>query len=327
MMQYNEAAPEGAQTVTTIGEDVQKAVAGAAADLGVPTDAIRYEVDVSYFRNDGGGMVPRDDVRIIAWARDMGEVEIMVDSTGWVKTLLGHLEIEAVTTARLQGKTCRVVLSNVSDAGRLVGRRGRTVQGIEHMLNMAVGPDHEDFTFKIDIADKREREDRDDGERRERGDRDDRAPRGRDRDDRGGRGRDRDDRGGREDRAPRGRDDRAPRGRDDRGGRDGGRDRDDRGGRDGGRSRDRDDRGGRGGRGNDRDGEKLRRMAQKIIARVMETGKAERVRKELNGYDRRIIHLEAREHDGVDTRSIGDGSYKQIEFFPSGASVKGDGEE
>ena len=92
----------------------------------------------------------------------------------------------------------------------------------------------------------------------------------------------------------------------------------------GGRGRDRDD---RGGRGNDRDGEKLRRMAQKIIARVMETGQAERVRKELNGYDRRIIHLEAREHDGVDTRSIGDGSYKQIEFFPSGASAKGAGEE
>jgi predicted RNA-binding protein Jag len=305
MMQYNEAAPEGAQTVTTIGEDVQKAVAGAAAELGVPTDAIRYEVDVSYFRNDGGGMVPRDDVRIIAWARDMGEVEVMTDATGWVKTLLGHLEIEAETTARLQGKTCRVVLSKVSDAGRLVGRRGRTVQGIEHMLNMAVGPDHEDFTFKIDIADKREREDRDEdrGERRERGGRDDRGGRergGRDRDDRGGRGgRDRDDRGGR------------------------GRDRDDRGGR----GRDRDDRGGRGGRGNDRDGEKLRRMAQKIIARVKETGQAERVRKELNGYDRRIIHLEAREHDGVDTRSIGDGSYKQIEFFPSGASVKGDGEE
>ena len=302
MMQYNEAAPEGAQTVTTIGEDVQKAVAGAAAELGVPTDAIRYEVDVSYFRNDGGGMVPRDDVRIIAWARDMGEVEVMTDATGWVKTLLGHLEIEAETTARLQGKTCRVVLSKVSDAGRLVGRRGRTVQGIEHMLNMAVGPDHEDFTFKIDIADKREREDRDEdrGERRERGGRDDRGGRergGRDRDDRGGRGgRDRDDRGGR------------------------GRDRDDRGGR----GRDRD---GRGGRGNDRDGEKLRRMAQKIIARVKETGQAERVRKELNGYDRRIIHLEAREHDGVDTRSIGDGSYKQIEFFPSGASVKGDGEE
>ncbi len=291
MTQYNEAAPEGAQTVTTIGEDVQKAVAGAASELGVPADAIRYEVDVSYFRNDTGGMVPRDDVRIIAWARDMGEVEVMSDATNWVNTLLGHLEIEATSAAKLSGKTCRVVLSGVSDAGRLVGRRGRTIQGIEHMLNMAVGPDHEDVTFKIDIADKREREDRDEdrGERRERGDRDRDRGRGRDRDDRRGRGRDRDDRRG--------------------------------------RGRDRDDRGGRGGRGNDRDGEKLRRMAQKIIARVKETGKAERVRKELNGYDRRIIHLEAREHEGVDTRSIGDGSYKQIEFFPTGASVQGDGEE
>ena len=37
MMQYNEAAPEGAQTVTTIGEDVQKAVIGAAADLASST--------------------------------------------------------------------------------------------------------------------------------------------------------------------------------------------------------------------------------------------------------------------------------------------------
>ncbi|MED5370061.1 MAG: R3H domain-containing nucleic acid-binding protein [Myxococcota bacterium] len=269
MSQFTEAAPEGTQTVTTKGEDVKTALAAAAEQLGVPLGALRYEVDVSYFRNDTGGMVPRDDLQIIAWARDMSEVEVMADARKWIEALLGHLDIEAEIATKLSDKTCRVALSKVSDAGRLVGRRGRTVQGIEHMLNMSVGPDHEGFTFKVDIADRREREDR--GERSERGERG---------------GRDRGERGDRGDR----------------------------------KRGDRDRKGGK----SDRDNDKLRRMAQKIIARVKKTGKAEMVRKELNGYDRRILHLCARESEGVESRSIGEGSYKQVEFYPTGGESSGE---
>ena len=69
-------------------------------------------------------------------------------------------------------------------------------------------------------------------------------------------------------------------------------------------------------------------MARKIVDRVLETGEAETVRKELNSFDRRIVHLVATETEGVGSRSIGDGSYKQIEIYPmSGGPSESAGEE
>jgi len=118
------------------------------------------------------------------------------------------------------------------------------------------------------------------------------------REDRGddrGRGRDRDDRG-------RGRD------RDDRGR---GRDRDDRG-----RGRGRgDDRGERGGRTSERDEVALQSMARKMAERVLESGEAEQVRRTLNSYNRRIVHMTIKEIEGVGSRSLGEGNDKTIELF------------
>ena len=102
-----------------------------------------------------------------------------------------------------------------------------------------------------------------------------------------GRGRGRDDRG-------RGRDDRG-RGRDDRG-------------------RGRDDRG-RGGRTSERDEESLQRMAQKIAERVLESGEAEQIRRAMNSYNRRIVHMAVKEIEGVGSRSLGEGQDKTIELF------------
>jgi predicted RNA-binding protein Jag len=110
------------------------------------------------------------------------------------------------------------------------------------------------------------------------------------------------------------------RGRDDRGGRDrydrGGRGRDDRGGRDrydrGSRDR---DRGERGGRTSERDEESLQRMARTIAERVLETGEAEQVRRTLNSYNRRIVHMTVKEIEGVGSRSLGEGTDKTIELF------------
>ena len=65
-------------------------------------------------------------------------------------------------------------------------------------------------------------------------------------------------------------------------------------------------------------------MAEKIAARVRETGEPELIRKELNAFDRRIVHVAVSELDGVGTRSIGEGNLKQIEIYPEGG---GTGEE
>lgn len=59
-------------------------------------------------------------------------------------------------------------------------------------------------------------------------------------------------------------------------------------------------------------------MARKIAERVATSGESEVVRKELNSFDRRVIHVTVAEIDGVGTRSIGEGNHKQIEIYPKG---------
>jgi predicted RNA-binding protein Jag len=108
------------------------------------------------------------------------------------------------------------------------------------------------------------------------------------------------ERGDRDDRG-RDRDDRDDRGR--------GRDRDDRRGR--GRDRDR-DRGGRGGGRSKQDVERLKELARGLAQRALEQKKNIKIRKELNSYERRIVHVELQDMDGVSTRSVGDGAVKHV---------------
>ncbi len=109
---------------------------------------------------------------------------------------------------------------------------------------------------------------------------------------------------------------------DDRGERRGRGDRDDRRGRgrdrDRGRGRDRDRDRDRGGDRDEANAARLGKMARNIAKRVRKTGEAEVVRKELNSYDRRVVHMAIADMDGVGSRSLGDGSHKQIEIFKEG---------
>jgi len=265
-MSLTEAAPEGATTTTAEGDDIKGALAAASAELGVDASALNYEIDKSWFRNEAGSVVPRDTVRIVVWQRDPAEVAVLDDTASWVKELLKNMEIDGEVSVTRRGDTVTVRIK-CETAGRLVGRRGRTLQAVEHLLAQSVGADYPDANFRIDVADTRKREDRDD-----RGDR---------------RGRDR-DRGDRGDRRGRGR----------------------------GRDRDRGDR--RDKKDDARNKRRLEDMAKKIAKRVSETGEAEVVRKELNSFDRRIIHVTIADIDGVGTRSIGEGNHKQIEIYPMG---------
>jgi len=90
------------------------------------------------------------------------------------------------------------------------------------------------------------------------------------------------------------------------------RDRGDRGRDRGDRGRDRDD---RGGRTSERDEVALQGMARKMAERVLETGEAEQVRRTLNSYNRRIVHMTIKEIEGVGSRSLGEGNDKTIELF------------
>ncbi len=169
-------------------------------------------------------------------------------------------------------------------ARHLVGRRGVTLRAIRLLLEAAMADEFGNTSFELSIEGGDRRRDEDDrGRSRER--MDDRGPR-------------RDDR--RDDRGPR-RDDRGPR-RDDR--------RDDRGPR-------RDDRGPRNDdRRSDRDIDKLRSLARRLAEEAMSTGEPVRFRKEMNSYERRVVHMELSDMTGVRTESEGDGSLKFMVIIP-----------
>ncbi len=81
------------------------------------------------------------------------------------------------------------------------------------------------------------------------------------------------------------------------------------------RRRDRDDsRGKRRGdrRDNKRDDEGLKRLAKKLASRVAESGESLVIEKELNGYQRRIVHMTIKEFNGVNSESFDDDGARKI---------------
>jgi predicted RNA-binding protein Jag len=108
----------------------------------------------------------------------------------------------------------------------------------------------------------------------------------------------------------------------------GGRDRDDdRGDRRDRRDRRDDDRGDRGdrrerrGRRDDdrrskKNPDKLKKLARRLAQEAIDTGESVKLRQELNSFERRIVHMELSDFDGVNTESVGDGSFKHVVIHP-----------
>jgi predicted RNA-binding protein Jag len=288
--------------ITSEGRNVGEAVRKAAEELGVAAEQVRHKLDLSHFRNEEGRTRPMDTVKIIAWAADPSDSEGAVAAKAWLEGLIKEMQLTGNIKTSITGDKRALITIDSSDARFLVGRGGSTLNAIRALLRTTMATDFADWQFAIDV---------DGGERRDRDDRGDRGDR--DRDDRGGRGRD--DRGGRDredrgDRGGRGRDDRGGRGRDDRGGRGrddgGGRGRDDRGGRD------RED---RGDRRSERDVEDLKRLARKLAERVADEGGEEILRKPLNSFERRLVHMEVADMAGVDTATIEIDGERKVRIF------------
>ncbi len=278
---------EGA--VSGEGEDLRSAVADAGKKLELDGSMLEFKLDVEHFKNPKSGInMGVDTVKVWAWPKDPAVIEVSENARKWMTELLERMEFGGTVDVRVDGKVVWLRV-NTPKGGHFVGKQGVTLNAVRTLLDASMGAAHPDFEFKVDVADqRREREDRDDrGRGRGRGrDRDDRG-RGRDRDDRG-RGRDRDDRG---------------RGR--------GRDRDD----DRGRGRDRDD-----------DDTKTRnrdveRLAHRLSKRVLKSGEAELIRKEMNSYARRIVHMVVAEYEGLETESVGEGQHKQVRILPAGGEA------
>ena len=297
--------------VVAEGRTLLAAREAAAAQLGVSVGAVEHKLDLAHFKASGSSGA--STVKIFAWERVGGAPEPVaaprreapaprreapapwrepareaaaprgssegheaaVAAEAWMKGLLEAMGREAVVSASMNGDTVVVFVDAKEGARHLVGRQGTTLRAIEHLLGRTLAATFPSGGVRIDVA---------------RPDDDGRGPR---RDDRGGRderGPRRDDRGGRDDRGPR-RDDRM---RDDRGPRMGG---------------------DRGDRPRRNDGEALKSLARKLAEKVAETGEPEVIRRELNSFDRRLVHLEVAEIAGVASRSVGEGAERRVEIY------------
>ncbi len=265
--------------VTAEGRNLRAALESAAEQLGVPYAQVEHKIDLAHFRSAQGAGIGADTVRIFAWAKNPEDLAPVLAAEDWMKGLLASMERTGTVRAELRSGTV-VVHVDAGEAGRhLVGRGGTTLQAIQHLLVSAVGERFPNHTFRIDIA----RADREEeGERRGYGDRERRGER-----DRGDRG----ERGERGERSARG-------------------DRGDRGERRDRRPRDEDRP-----RRSDTDVDDLKRLARKIAEKVRKTGEPELIRRELNSYDRRIVHVEIAEMEGVGSRSVGEGHDRRIEIY------------
>jgi predicted RNA-binding protein Jag len=300
----NAAPVEGA--VTGEGEDLRSALQAAGAKLEVDGSMLEYKLDLSHFKNPQSGInMGVDTVKIWAWPKDPAVIEVSESARAWMTELIERMDFGGKVAVRVDGKIVKLRV-DTPKGGHFVGKRGVTLDAVRTLLDASMGEAHPDYEFQVDVAD--QRRDRDD-DRRGRDRDDDRRGRGRDRDDdRRGRGRDRDD-----DRRGRGRD------RDERRGR--GRDRDERRGR--GRDRDREEPRGRDRDGDDEESRKTRnrdveRLAHRLAKRVLESGKPELIRKEMNSYARRIVHMVVAEYEGLATESVGEGGHKQVRILPAG---------
>lgn len=276
-------------TVTAEGANVAEAVVIAARLLGVEPSRVEHKLDMSHFRTADGRVRAVDTVKIIARARAAQDDAGARAAVEWLTGLLGHMEVEAkVTLLAVEGRQARVRIDSPR-AAHLVGRQGSNLAAIRHLLERVMdGTPHADWSIDLSVEggerpERRERRDDDRGERRER----------------------RDDRGG-DDRRFEGRRER----RDDRGDR-----------RDRGERRDRrDDRGGDD-RRSEVDIDKLRSLARKLAADALRTGEEVRFRRPLNSFERRAVHLELQDMDGVRSESEGDGPTKIVVIRPTGGAA------
>lgn len=65
----------------------------------------------------------------------------------------------------------------------------------------------------------------------------------------------------------------------------------------------------------DRDVTELKRLARRVAESVVESGEAEVIRKPLNSFERRIVHMECAEIDGVGTDTIDQDGERKIRIF------------
>ncbi len=63
--------------------------------------------------------------------------------------------------------------------------------------------------------------------------------------------------------------------------------------------------------------DRLAKEVDGLVEKARKSGEPQRLRP-MNSYDRRIAHQAVKEHDGMGSRSVGDGRNRQVEIYVDG---------
>jgi len=286
--------PEGVETAAVEGRDLSDAILGAAKELGVKKHQIKHTIDMSHFRSDLGTSVPKDTVKIIAWVdEDAPEEAPKSESRPRRERERKPRRESSDAPAGEETEASKFAVKwfeGVIDALGVEGKVSGT--GTDDRVHVRIQPEAKAgrligrrgstlaaVRHLLGLALEQFGDftvDVDVADARDGGGR-----KSRDRDDRRSKSRDRDDR---------------------KGGRKGGRK---------GRGRDRDS-----GGGGSFPEDKLKALARRAAEKAADTGKTITINLELNSYDRRIVHMEVSEVDGVSTRSVEKGDKKVVQVIP-----------
>lgn len=318
--------PEGAETVSVEGVDVRSAVTAAAEKLDIDPKRVGYKLDLSHFRSEVGGSVSRTTVKIIAWAKPEGAEppEVIATPAPERKPKRSRRDDDDRGDRERKPKKSRSkpkrrddddISSDGDDDALGITDASKYAEAWFKDVVKHIDAEVEELQVtgndeRVRIWIKANKAGRIIGRRgatlgairhllalalQEYGDlivdvdiADDRK-----KDSGRSKGRGRDDRSSRRSKG-RDRSDRSDRG-----------DRDDR--RKGGRSK---------GKGSKFSEEKLQAVARRAAEKALETGRPITVNAPLNSYDRRIVHLEVSEIDGVESQSIVKDGTKYVQILP-----------
>ena len=138
--------------ITVYGNTLNEALSSAASQLSIEPGLVAYDFDRDHFKNESGRPKGVLKVQIFAWKLDAKTIEGAESAQSWLKSLTDLIGIETAVRYDITGdKTAKIIL-DTEQAGRIVGRKGASLQSISYVFKAAMQKDHSDWTFNIDVT-------------------------------------------------------------------------------------------------------------------------------------------------------------------------------
>ena len=143
------SVPENHIIVT--GNTLNEAIANAASQLGIGSERVAYDYDRDHFTTENGRPKGVFDIKLLAWPLDEATIEGAESAQDWLKTLTSLIGIETEVRYDITGDKKATLILDTEQAGRIVGRKGASLQSITYIFNAAMQHNYADWSFNIDV--------------------------------------------------------------------------------------------------------------------------------------------------------------------------------